>query len=325
MEHIVIWNPTAGKENAAKKLLPLLIHAFAGRQIPVKLLETKHAGHAMELAQQAAQQGESVRLYACGGDGTLNEVLHGAYPYPNASVACVPCGSGNDFLRNFGTQQEFLQFDDMILGDAIPIDLIQVNQNQIAASICSAGLDAKVAYGIPKFRHLPLCGGTMAYELSILQCLFQPMGNQLTLTVDGIRQIQGNYLLACIGNGQYYGGGYRGAPMAALDDGVLELILVRKVSRVKVASLLSKYKRGAHFQNGQVVPSLQKYMIHLSFKELIIDSPRPFIYTVDGECGPATHLELKVLPQAARFLLPKTVHQRYWSHSQAGHSFAPAT
>ena len=317
MRHVIIWNPTAGKENAAKNLLPSLQAAFDKQAIPVEMLQTGHPGHARELAQDLAKSRAPIRFYACGGDGTLNEVLHGAYPYPNAQVACVPCGSGNDFLRNFGTQEEFLQLDDLIAGTAVPIDLIQVNEDQIAASICSAGLDAKVAYGIPKFRRIPLCGGSAAYNLSIVQCLLKPLGSVLSLTIDGKEHLHGNYLLACIGNGRYYGGGYCGAPTAQLDDGLLELILIRKVSRFKIASLLSCYKRGEHFQGGKIAPQLEQYFQHAQFHHLTIQSAHPFIYNVDGECAPTTHLELQILPKAAEFVLPSKVYLRYQTQKAA--------
>ena len=107
---------------------------------------------------------EPVRFYACGGDGTLNEVFSGAYRYPDAQVACVPLGSGNDFVKNFGTAEEFLDLEDNIAGIAVPVDLMQVGESQISAAICSVGLDAAVAYSIPHFRRLPLCGGTMMLE-----------------------------------------------------------------------------------------------------------------------------------------------------------------
>lgn len=76
---------------------------------------TNHAGHARELAnaaaQQARQSGEELRVFTAGGDGTFNEALTGIYGYANAAVGCLPFGSGNDFLRTFGTKEEFLDLD----------------------------------------------------------------------------------------------------------------------------------------------------------------------------------------------------------------------
>ena len=104
MQHIFIINPTAGKVDASVALIPQ-IHAAASRAGLHPTIEvTRRAGQARDLAAQYAAGGEEVYLYACGGDGTLNEILQGTVGHPNAAIGCVPCGSGNDYVRNFGTQ-----------------------------------------------------------------------------------------------------------------------------------------------------------------------------------------------------------------------------
>ena len=108
MKHVFIVNPVSGKADASLYLVPRLIGAAAGAGVDYAVELTQHAGHAAEIARQYGDDGEPVRLYACGGDGTLNEVFTGAYPYKNAEVASVPCGSGNDFVRNFGAAEDFL-------------------------------------------------------------------------------------------------------------------------------------------------------------------------------------------------------------------------
>ena len=147
----------------------------------------------MELAAEQAEAGEEVRLYACGGDGTFNEVLRGVRGRANAAVGCIPCGSGNDFVRNFGGREPFLDLERMMRGPAVNIDLIQTEKG-IATTICSAGLDAQVAYGIPKFRRLPFCGGTMAYNLSIVQSICGPLGHHLRVQADD-EVITGDFLM----------------------------------------------------------------------------------------------------------------------------------
>ena len=147
-------NPVSGKADASLYLVPRLIDAAAGAGVDYAVELTQHAGHAAEIARQYGDDGEPVRLYACGGDGTLNEVFTGAYPYKNAEVASVPCGSGNDFVRNFGAAEDFLSLADNIAGTAVPVDLVAANGG-VSAAICSVGLDSEVAYSIPKYRRLP--------------------------------------------------------------------------------------------------------------------------------------------------------------------------
>ena len=155
MHTLFLLNPTAGKTDGTQQL-PQQINAAAARaglapeEYTIRI--TTHAGHARELARAAAagaqQAGEPLRIFTAGGDGTFNEALTGAYGFAGTAVGCLPYGSGNDFLRTFGTREEFLDLDAQLAGGAVPIDLMETNLG-LSATICAAGLDAQVAYGIP--------------------------------------------------------------------------------------------------------------------------------------------------------------------------------
>lgn len=311
MTHVFIVNPVSGKADASLYLVPKLIAAAEAAKISYAVELTRRPGHASELARQYSENGNPVRLYACGGDGTLNEVFLGAYPYENAQVASVPCGSGNDFVRSFGTVEEFLNLADNIVGTAIPIDLIAVNSG-ISAAICSVGVDSEVAYHIPKFRRIPLCGGQMAYNLSIVERLLQPMGQKVRITIDQ-DVLSGNYLICTVCNGVSYGGGYFAAPCADLQDGILDVILVKKISRLRMVKLLAIYKAGKHLHNGAVIPEFTDIMEYRKAKEVRIEplEKSEMIVNLDGECGPAPVLDAKIMPQAARFVLPAAVYERH--------------
>lgn len=311
MKHVFIVNPVSGKADASLYLVPKLIEAATRAGVAYTIELTRYHQHAVELARQYSESGEPVRLYACGGDGTLNEVLRGAYPYENAEVSSVPCGSGNDFVRNFGVPDDFLNLENNIAGTAVPIDLIAVNGG-ISAAICSVGIDSEVAYGIPKYRRLPLCGGQMAYNISIVERLLRPIGRALRITADG-EVLQGNYLITTVCNGATYGGGYQAAPMSDLQDGMLDIIIVKKISRLRIAGVLAKYKNGAHFQNGQVVPEFTDLMAYRRVRSICVQpvDGKDMIVNIDGECGPAPELRAQVLPMAARFVLPKPLYEAF--------------
>lgn len=310
MRHIFLINPTAGKENAGKTVLPPLFEKLRQKNILFEIIETQYAGHAVKAVKQIGEQGGEARIYVCGGDGTLNEAITGAAGYPNIAVGNIPCGSGNDLIRNFGTREEFFDLEDYIAGDTVLIDLIDVGEGRIAAGICSAGLDAKVAYGIPRFRRLPFCNGPMAYNLSILKCLLQPIGFRCNVLLDDGRKWAGRCLLVCIANGSYYGGGYRSAPNANMDDGLLDVILVKKVSRFRIASLLAAYKKGTHFEHGEIKDALKKYIQYERIKSIRITSDNPFIANMDGECVPKKELSASVVRCGVRILLPAKVFAR---------------
>ncbi len=319
MEHIFIVNPISGKADASLFLVPQLIEAAKRADVPYKILLTERPRHAVELAQQAAANG-AVRCYACGGDGTLNEVFEGVWRAgnPQAEVASVPCGSGNDFIRNFGVAAEFLDIGDSIAGHSVPIDLMRTHRG-VAAAICSVGVDAEVAYRIPKYRRLPFCGGQMAYNLSIVERLLGKMGRRLAVEVDG-RRYEDDYLIVTICNGTSYGGGYLAAPTADLQDGTLEVVLVKKIGRLKIAGVLAGYKRGAHIENGRVAAEYRPILQYLHAKHVRVTpcDGRKAVINIDGECGPDVCLEAQVLPGAARFVLPGRVYARFAPAHEAG-------
>ncbi len=311
MKHIFVVNPISGKADASLYLVPKLIDAAGAAGLSYTVELTRHRGHATELARQYGESGEAVRLYACGGDGTLNEVFFGAYPYENLEVASVPCGSGNDFVRSFGEAEEFLDLADNIAGTAVTIDLAAVNGG-VSAAICSVGMDSEVAYNIPKYRRLPLCGGQMAYTLSIVERILKPIGQKVRITIDG-NVLTGNYLICTVCNGVAYGGGYFAAPCADLQDGILDVILVKKMSRLRAVQVLGKYKLGQHLKDGVVAPEFADIMEYRKAKKILIEPlEKPeMIVNLDGECGPAPVLDAQIMPHAARFVLPAAVYSRF--------------
>ena len=323
MHTVFILNPTAGKADCTWQL-PQQIEAAAARahlapeEYTIKI--TTHAGHARELAHAAAigarQAGQELRIFTAGGDGTFNEALTGIYGFANASVGCLPFGSGNDFLRTFGSKEEFLDLDAQLAGGAVPIDLMQTSLG-LSATICAAGLDAQVAYGIPKFRRIPLCGGEAAYALSILEQLCGHIGRRVEYTIDG-ETLTVDCLMCAVCNGRTYGGGFIAGPEAMPDDGWLDVFIVRKVSRLTIAKLLLMYKNGRHFQNGQLVEAAKPYFIYRRAKAVTLraaDGRGPIIATVDGECAPCQQVSVQVQPLAGRVWLPEPAYRRFAAHT----------
>ena len=307
-------------ETDCTRALPRQIDAAAARaglargEYTIRI--TAHAGHARELANAAARQarqaGEQLRIYTAGGDGTFNEALTGVYGFENAAVGCLPYGSGNDFLRTFGTKAEFLDLDAQLAGGPVAIDLMQTSLG-LSATICAAGLDAQVAYGIPKFRRIPLCGGEAAYALSIVEQLCGHIGRRVEYTIDG-ETLTVDCLMCAVCNGRTYGGGFRAAPEAKPDDGWLDVYIIRKVSRLTIAKLLGMYKNGGHFRNGQLVRAAEPYFIYRRAKQVslrAVDGRGPIVATADGECVPKEQITVQVQPLAGRILLPKPAFERF--------------
>lgn len=308
MKHIFIINPISGNKNPVPMLRDLIRDAEKKLAVKAEIFETKYKGNGTELAQFWAEWAETnqeiVRIYACGGDGTFNEVLSGVVGSQWVEVACVPCGSGNDFIKNFGTQEDFLNIYTLMQGKSQKIDLIKSSVGY-SASICAAGLDAKVAYNIPKYRRIPFCGGNVAYLLSIIEQLCGKMGHKISIEVDG-KVIQQECLLIAICNGTYYGGGFAAAPEATLDDGLLDVMIIKKISRFRIAKVLNLYKSGKHIQNGVVsdeVKDIIQFVRGKNIKMKVLDD-KPIVVTVDGECSEQFELSAQVLPKAISICTP---------------------
>ncbi len=309
MKHVFIINPFSGNKNATTQIVPKIRAAAIKLKLSVEILVTQYKGHGTQLAMEwgnwAVDNNEVVRLYSCGGDGSLNEVLVGVIGCPMAEVACVPCGSGNDFIRNYGTKEDFLDLESLMQGESRKIDLIRSNMGW-GASICAAGLDAQVAYGIPKYRRMPFCGGSAAYYMSIAEQLCKKMGRTLSIEIDG-KTIEEKCLLIALCNGKFYGGGFMAAPEAALDDGLMDVVIVKKIGRLKIAKVLDLYKKGKHLQNGKVPEELQDIVqFHRcrSIRIKVLDE-EPIILTTDGECSPAKLIEATVIDKCVNIVVPK--------------------
>ena len=259
MQQLFIINPTAGKADASTELVPRIRTAAARAGVEPRIEITQSKGHARQLASQAAASGEEVHIYAAGGDGTMNEVLQSAANHPNVAVGCIPCGSGNDYVRNFGAPADFLDMDAQLAAESFPADLLATPQGY-GIDIYAAGIDAQVANGIPKWRRIPLCGGTTAYTLSILEAVCSSFKHHLHIQADD-RELDGIYMMLAICNARMYGGGYCAAPNASLDDGLLDVVLLKPVPRLKLPGLLGGYKKGEHLtHDGTVTEIFRPYL-----------------------------------------------------------------
>lgn len=297
MKHIFIVNPAAGKGQAATRIIPQIEAYFqAHPEIPFEIYVTKAKGDGRAYAESAAKTGEPIRFYACGGDGTLYEVVNGAYKYPNVSVGILPLGSGNDFARIFGGSDKLLDIGAQVHAGTRKFDLIDAGAH-VAINQCSMGLDAEVCAKQAYLKKLPGVGGEFAYTMSLFYCLFRRLNSEFKIIVDDEKVVEGKMLFALCANSRWYGGGYKGAPKAVPDDGKLDFILVRKtVGRLKLAGLVGKYKRGEHLS--------WDFTEFVRGKKLQILSKNPAAVNVDGECEYVTESTFRILPAALDVIMP---------------------
>lgn len=297
MKHIFIVNPAAGKGSAAKRIIPEIEAYFEKhKDLSWEIYQTKAPGDGKMYAETVAKTGEAVRFYACGGDGTLYEVVNGAYKYPNAAVGIIPLGSGNDFARVFGGSEKLFDIDAQVNGETVPFDLIDAG-GHVAINQCSMGLDAEVCAKQAYFKKLPGVGGEFAYTLALFYCLFRRLKSEFKVVIDDKETYEGTMLFSLCANGRWYGGGYKGAPKAVPNDGLLDFVMVRKtVGRLKLVGLVGKYKRGEHLG--------WDFTTFVLGKKMQIFSKKPAAVNVDGECEYVEESTFRILEGVLPVIVP---------------------
>ena len=202
MRHVFIINPKAGKRDQAARIYAMADRLREGRGLDCTCMLTERPGGAEAIARRLAETGEPVRLYACGGDGTASETANGAAGFPNAAMTCIPTGTGNDLLKNFGPDMgKFRDAENLWDGDVFPLDLIRCN-GRLCITIACNGIDARVAESVHRFSASPLLRGRGAYLASVAaNFLFKGISRRWTVWLDEER-LEGEFALVSMCNGR---------------------------------------------------------------------------------------------------------------------------
>lgn len=301
MKFVFIINPVAGTGDK-QKLLKNALEKLDGIY-DFDVLFTKAKDDATKLVLDY-KNNEPVCFVACGGDGTLNEVARGVFSTKH-KMACIPCGSGNDFIKNF-TTYDYFDLDALFSGKEEQIDVLLCNE-RVCMNTCCLGFDAVVASKKDKFKLFGWVSGKTRYILSLIVCFAKAVTQNVKIIDDNGNYIfNGNVLLCLLANGQVYGGGFRGAPLARMDDGLIDLCLCRAISRRKMMALIPKYKSGKHLGN----PDNMRYITYVKSKSFTVSAEQNFVYCIDGECFEGKELTVSVIPKSLGFWAPTYATQK---------------
>lgn len=299
MKHVFIINPTAGKADSRQKIYDMADALRTKHDLDVQCILTKKQGHATEIARRLCDSGEELRFYACGGDGTVNEVANGIIGYDNAAMTAIPVGTGNDFLKNFGDDLEkFRDAENLWDGPQFPMDAIDVN-GRVALTIACSGIDARVARDVHKYSESPLLDGKGSYIYSLaVNFLFKGIGSRWTVSLDDVA-VKGDWSLVAVCNGRYYGGGFMPVAEARMDDGVLNTLVVREVNRRTFLKFVGPYSRGEYAKFPEYAHCSCPKVVH-------IHSEKPDIVTcLDGESVVNSDVTIKLHDKKLNFFGPE--------------------
>ena len=296
MKHLFIINPAAGSRDRSRTIVAAIDEACQSRKLDYQVKVSTKPGDCCRLAREAARTGEDVRIYACGGDGTLNEVCAGAAGYDNAAITVFSGGSGNDFVKIFSDPAAFYDLERLLDADEAIFDLIDCN-GEISLNICSVGLDARIAADMAKFKRMPMLHGQRAYLASTAVNLFRGISEHSVVELDG-ETFDAQHTFICVCNGRFYGGGFNPIPESNPADGLLDMLIVDKVYLPQVPFLIGKYKAGRYEELGKLVH-------HYKTREVKVHCDKDSAINLDGEIRYARDITFKLSDKKIRFFYPK--------------------
>lgn len=260
---------------------------------------TNYHGEPQDIAREYAEKyGEDIAIYACGGDGTINEVATGVLG-TDAYMGVIPAGTGNDFCKTIYSGKTA---SDIILNiknaQETKLDIIKINENY-SLNISSFGFDSLVTEKVVKNEGNIKRYGEAAYLIAAYQSLMEQrqfkLEFELSLANGSTAYGYGDYMFGCIANGKYYGGGFKSAPNALLNDGEADFMIVDPLTVNQIVKLMLKYRKGEHMN----LESLTAYQAK-SGKIKSHSGPIPANY--DGEVFRFEELYFEVLEKQIKFL-----------------------
>lgn len=296
MRHLFIINPAAGSRNRTDESSEIIHKICRARNLNYEIRVSTAPGECTRIAREEAATGDEIRIYACGGDGTLNEVMNGVAGFPNAAITVYSGGSGNDFTKLFDEPKAFFDLHRLMDVDETTFDLIRCNDH-LAMNICCVGLDARIGNDVSRYKRMPLLHGFRAYAASTVVNVVRGISEHYVVEVDG-ETIDAEQTFICICNGRYYGGGFNPVPEADPSDGKLDILLVKKISRSQIPGIIGKYKNGRYKELSHVARYIKTDSIRIR-----CDKPTPI--NLDGEIYTSQVADIRVAEEKIRFFYPK--------------------
>ena len=299
MTYYFIINPIAGR-GRSKEMGEKIKQILDKKNISFEIYSTNAPHDAENFVREKCKIGEKCRFYVAGGDGTFHEVVNGAYGFSNAAVGIMPLGTGNDFVKNFTNKELFFDMKAQVFGKEIEIDLIRIN-DRYSVNVINIGFDCDSGDKAKELRRKFGIKGMTGYLMGVGLQFCVPRGNYMTISSYGEDIYSGKFLLCTIANGSFYGGTFQAAPYAQIDNGIMDLCIVKIYKIPALVKLLLPYHKGTHLEKIKD-ENLISFSRH---KQLELKVEKPLLVGIDGEIQFFTELNMEVVPSAIKFILPK--------------------
>ena len=307
MKHLIVVNGSAGgfdpsfetKIKEAFKGLDYEIYKTTGPKSVIPFLK-----------EYLKKQKDTVRVYACGGDGTIHEVVNGVVGFKNAEVAIYASGTGNDFVKIYGGKEKFQDFKTLIDAKASPVDASEImgeglKEPMYSINVINFGFDAIVGargnyykeHGLPEEAKKK---GLGPYDYALKHdAMKHGRFNDIEVFADGEKLNEKQMLLSTLAQGQYVGGQFKCAPKSDNTDGLIDVCVLKTMTFLGLGMIIGTYTKGKHLDRKR------RKIVYRQAKEIKMVSPKDFDVCVDGEMIKGNNFTVKVVPGAVNLVVPK--------------------
>ena len=314
MKHIFIMNPASGSVSRRDRLVESINAAAEEAGADREIYFTKHQGdcrrYVGEICSKYEAESRPVRIYGCGGDGTVNEVVNGAYGYENVELGIIPMGTGNDYIRNYGEISDFRDIRRQLAGTSVYSDAIRyraeykgVVTEGYCANMFNIGFDCNVVDLTARVKRWPFISGSLAYLVSVVIMLVKKKGADIRIEYSDGHVKDGKILLTAVANGCYCGGGVKGVPYCDLNDGLMDVSVINDISRNFFIRVFPSYAKGTHPEKKSMIK--KKVLEYTKEKTLTITANGESLrLCTDGEITTQKRIEFSAVKDAFRFIVP---------------------
>jgi diacylglycerol kinase (ATP) len=282
----LIYNPTSGREEMRRRL-PMILQRLEQGGIETSCHATEGKGDASLAASEAVGRGEYDLIIAAGGDGTLNEVVNGMSGHERRpALGVLPMGTTNDFARALGIPKRWQNAVDLIVRrHSRPVD-IGMADGKYFINIAGGGFLTDLSYEVPS--KLKTMIGQLAYYVKGFEKITHFRPTSLRISAEGVGDFEGEFMLFLIANTQSVAGFEKLAPQAKTDDGLFDVLIMKKCNLAEMIRLASMALRGEHLNDS--------HLIYFQTNKLAVETDDRVQLNLDGEFGGTLPCSFSVLP-----------------------------
>jgi diacylglycerol kinase family enzyme len=289
MKTVKIINPAAGQGKAVNEISE-----------DTRYYVTKSVGDVENYVYKTLLKEPDTHFIVCGGDGSINEAVNGimrAEAQDTAILSAIGTGTGNDFIKYDKYAHSH--------GSSVKCDVIKYG-DRYYINILNVGFDCTVVSKTENLKKKPLISGSFAYICGVVGTVFGEYGTKMHIKIENEKgeeeEFCDNYMLCVAANGQYYGGGFKPAPLADITDGLADLVLVKKVKRTEIPSIIGKYKKGEDIdkEKRDIIDKFKDIMVYRRARKISVSGIESIC--ADGEIEKCESIDIEVVPKAINFM-----------------------